>query len=66
MFSADLKLSENPVLGNWNISVTVHGQTYSKSIEVAEYILPNFIVDVKVPKHVTFREKTLSIAVDTR
>ncbi|ERL86830.1 hypothetical protein D910_04233 [Dendroctonus ponderosae] len=66
VFSDELKLSESPVLGNWNISVTVHGQTYSKSVEVAQYILPKFVVDVKVPKHITFRDNTLSIAVDTR
>ncbi|XP_050306884.1 CD109 antigen [Anthonomus grandis grandis] len=66
VFSGDLKLSESPVLGNWNISVTIHGQTYSKSFEVAGYILPKFVVDINVPKHITFKEKTLSIAIDTR
>ncbi|CAG9766032.1 unnamed protein product [Ceutorhynchus assimilis] len=66
VFSGDLKLSDNPVLGNWNISVTIHGQSYAKSIQVAEYILPKFVVEVKVPQHVTFREKTLPVAIDTR
>ncbi|XP_030765290.1 CD109 antigen [Sitophilus oryzae] len=66
VFSDEIKLSESPVLGNWNISVTIHGQTYSKSVEVAEYILPKFIVDIDVPKHVTFREKILPVAIDTR
>ncbi|KAL1497123.1 hypothetical protein ABEB36_008133 [Hypothenemus hampei] len=66
VFSGELKLSDSPVLGVWNISVTIHGQTYSKSIEVAEYILPKFVVDVNVPKHITFRENILRVAIDTR
>ncbi|XP_066246674.1 thioester-containing protein 1 allele R1-like [Euwallacea similis] len=66
VFSGNLQLSASPVLGNWNISVTIHGQTYTKQIEVAEYVLPKFVVDIKVPKHITFRERALPIAIDTR
>ncbi|XP_076256034.1 thioester-containing protein 3 isoform X1 [Rhynchophorus ferrugineus] len=66
VFSNEIKLSDSPVLGNWNISVNIHGQTYNKSIEVAEYILPKFIIDINVPKHLTFRERTLPVAIDTR
>ncbi|CAG9853917.1 unnamed protein product [Phyllotreta striolata] len=66
VFTGELKLSDQPVLGNWNISVTVHGQTYHKTIEVAEYILPKFIVDVESPKHITFKENIIRAKIDTR
>lgn len=66
VFSGELKLSDSPVLGRWNISVTIHGQTYTKPVEIAEYVLPKFVVDVQVPRHITFRDKTLPIAIETR
>lgn len=62
----ELKLSDSPVLGNWNISVTIHGQTYNKTIEVAEYVYPKFIVDIKTPKHITFKENLIPVHIDTR
>ena len=32
------------MLGNWNISVNVNGQIFTKAFQVAEYILPKFQV----------------------
>ncbi|CAH1108875.1 unnamed protein product [Psylliodes chrysocephalus] len=66
VFTGELKLSDKPVLGNWNISVTIHGQTYHKTIEVAEYILPKFIVNIDSPKHITFKQNTIRAKIDTR
>lgn len=66
VFSGDLKLSENPVLGTWNISVVIHGQTYNKAIEVAEYVLPKFMVNIQTPKHVTFKENVITVNIDTK
>ncbi|EFA04694.1 CD109 antigen-like Protein [Tribolium castaneum] len=66
VFTGEVKLSESPVLGNWNISVKIHGQTFSKSIEVAEYILPKFIVNIQAPKHMTFKENVLVANIQTQ
>ncbi|CAH0556688.1 unnamed protein product [Brassicogethes aeneus] len=66
VFTGELKLSESPVLGNWNISVTIHGQTYSKNVEVADYVLPKFMVDIQAPKHVTFRDNIILVNIDTK
>ncbi|KAJ3654530.1 hypothetical protein Zmor_013712 [Zophobas morio] len=66
VFTGEIGLSESPVLGNWNISVTVHGQTFSKSVEVAEYIVPKFMVNIQAPKHMTFKENVLTVNVQTQ
>lgn len=59
VFTGELQLSKNLVLGNWHISVTIHGQTFNKTIEVAEYILPKFLINIQAPKHMTFKENIL-------
>ncbi|XP_054284946.1 CD109 antigen-like isoform X2 [Macrosteles quadrilineatus] len=56
VYSGELELSSSPVLGDWNISVSVAGQSFSQSFQVAEYILPKFEVTVDVPKHATFKD----------
>ena len=50
MFAGNLELSDRPVLGNWNISLEVNGQTFSKTFQVAEYILPKF--QVRPPRYI--------------
>jgi hypothetical protein len=44
VFAGSLELSDRPVLGNWNISLLVNGQPFSRSFQVAEYVLPKFQV----------------------
>ncbi|XP_068084683.1 CD109 antigen isoform X2 [Anabrus simplex] len=56
VFSAELQLSESPVLGDWTIVVTALDQTFSKSFHVAEYVLPKFEVTVDIPPHATFKD----------
>ncbi|KAL3282733.1 hypothetical protein HHI36_005903 [Cryptolaemus montrouzieri] len=56
VYSDNFKLSKNPVLGNWNISVGIYGQVYYKDIQVARYILPGFRIDVETKEHITFKE----------
>ncbi|KAJ8921010.1 hypothetical protein NQ315_015806 [Exocentrus adspersus] len=66
VFTGDVKLSSSPVLGNWNISVTIHGQTYNKTIEVAEYVLPKFIIDIQTAKHITFKENKITVDIEAK
>ncbi|XP_026469847.1 LOW QUALITY PROTEIN: CD109 antigen-like [Ctenocephalides felis] len=56
VFSGELQLSQNPVLGDWTIVATVMDQTFSKSVLVAEYVLPKFEVTVDAPQHTTFKQ----------
>ena len=51
VFAASLKLSDSPVMGDWNITVDVSGQLFHQSFLVAEYILPKFDVEVTVPEY---------------
>ncbi len=52
--SEELQLSEQPPLGDWSITVDVQGQRYSKTFTVAEYVLPTFAVDVRLPPYATY------------
>merc|ERR1719334_599190 len=56
VWAGSLEISPKPVLGNWNITVDVNGQMFSKAFQVAEYILPKFQVDVDIPIYATFAD----------
>ncbi|XP_017784771.1 PREDICTED: CD109 antigen-like [Nicrophorus vespilloides] len=60
VYGDELQLSESPVLGNWNISVVVHEQIFNKTFQVAEYIVPKYLIHIDVPKHITFQENILT------
>nr|XP_022900872.1 CD109 antigen-like [Onthophagus taurus] len=59
VFNAEVRLSNSPVLGNWNITVVVQGQTYTKRILIAEYVLPKFLLKIDAPNHVSFQENII-------
>ena len=44
VWAGSVDLADKPVMGNWNISVDVNGQIFTKSFQVAEYVLPKFQV----------------------
>ncbi|OQR78344.1 CD109 antigen-like [Tropilaelaps mercedesae] len=52
----EFELSDSPVLGDWTLHCEVLGQKFSKSFQVAEYVLPTFQVKVELPKYVTYNE----------
>ncbi|XP_072395001.1 thioester-containing protein 1 allele R1-like [Diabrotica undecimpunctata] len=66
VFTGEVNLGQHPVLGKWNISVEIHGQTYHKSIEVVEYILPKFMVNIDSQRHVTFKDNVIRAKIDTK
>lgn len=66
IFTGELMLSKSPVLGDWNISVTIHGQTFHKTIQVVSYVLPKFLVDIQTKKHVTFSENVIVATVNSQ
>ena len=63
VFAGQLELAETLVMGDWNITVDVSGQLFSKSFQVAEYVLPKFRVDVDLPDFGTFGETTTTAIV---
>ncbi|XP_049951328.1 CD109 antigen-like isoform X5 [Schistocerca serialis cubense] len=66
VFSGELQLSESPVLGDWNIVVNVLDQTFSKTFQVAEYVLPKFEVTIDVPPYVTFKNSKVAAVVHAK
>uniref|UniRef100_A0A8D8UYD5 TEP1-F n=1 Tax=Cacopsylla melanoneura TaxID=428564 RepID=A0A8D8UYD5_9HEMI len=66
VFSADLQLSKQPVLGDWNITINVLDQKFTKKFTVAEYVLPKFEVNVNVPQHATFKDSKIPITVTAK
>lgn len=43
----------------------INGQQYNKTIEVANYIFPKFVIDIQAPKHITFSENILTAHIQT-
>ncbi|KAB7494034.1 Antigen, partial [Armadillidium nasatum] len=66
VFSGEIPLSEEPVLGQWNITVDVLGQKTVASVLVAEYVLPKFEVEVDLPKYATFDDREIVATVKAR
>ncbi|CAG9566895.1 unnamed protein product [Danaus chrysippus] len=66
LFSNELLLADEPALGQWTIQVEVKGQKYSKHVMVADYVLPKFQMNMKVPKEVLFSEGRFNINVTAR
>lgn len=66
VYSGEILLSQEPVLGNWNITVDVLGQTTTASVLVAEYILPKFEVEVNLPKYAVFDDEEIVATVTAR
>nr|BAR45599.1 thioester-containing protein 2 [Epanerchodus sp. RS-2014] len=66
VFSGSLQLSDQPVLGNWNITVFVSDQQYTKSFTVMEYVLPTYEVTVQLPPYATFNDTSVVATVTAR
>eukprot|EP00094_Tigriopus_californicus_P007480 TCALIF_07202-PA protein Name:"Similar to CUBN Cubilin (Canis familiaris)" AED:0.20 eAED:0.21 QI:0/0.76/0.57/0.97/0.85/0.88/35/0/3998 len=54
VFAGEIQLADSVVMGDWNITVDVNGQMFSKNFLVAEYVLPKFGVDIELPDFGTF------------
>nr|XP_045619400.1 CD109 antigen-like isoform X4 [Procambarus clarkii] len=66
VWSGELQLADEPVLGRWNITVDVLGQTTSRAITVAYYVLPKFEVIVSLPQYATFDQKEMVATVEAK
>lgn len=55
-----LKLSEHANLGDWSIIVEINNELVArKHVRLAEYTLPKFSVDVKLPKYATYNKSNI-------
>ncbi|XP_031828991.1 thioester-containing protein 1 allele R1 isoform X2 [Nomia melanderi] len=63
IFNGEIELSESPVLGTWKITANIGDQIFDKEFEVAEYVLPNFEVNIVAPKHFTFKDSKITATV---
>lgn len=66
IFNGELELSQSPVLGDWEIVALIGNQTFSKGVQVAEYVLPKFEVTVDSPNHATFKEGKITVIVHAK
>lgn len=66
VFSNELQLSTDPVLGKWNLVVDVDGKTENKNFDVEEYVLPKFEVIVKPERHSTFKDGKITASIETK
>ncbi|SPP79668.1 CD109 antigen isoform X2 [Drosophila guanche] len=64
VYSGELQLSEQPVLGTWQIAVSVDGDgSETKTFEVDKYVLPKFEVIVEAPKDVAVQDKVIKATI---
>ncbi|XP_043065283.1 CD109 antigen isoform X3 [Drosophila ficusphila] len=64
VYSGELQLSEQPVLGTWKISVSVDGvNRETKSFEVDKYVLPKFEVVVDTAKDVVLADNVIKATI---
>lgn len=56
VYANDLELSDYPKFGEWSVEVEVMDETYKRTFEVVEYILPKFVVDINTDKHVIYKD----------
>ncbi|XP_032591779.2 CD109 antigen [Drosophila grimshawi] len=64
IYTGQLQLSEQPVLGTWNIVVTLADETAeTKSFEVAKYVLPKFEVIVESAKDVAIQDGVIKATI---
>lgn len=66
VFSSELQLSSAPVLGKWTINCKALGETVTKDIEVAEYVLPKFEVTVDAYRHSTFKDGKITATIRSK
>ncbi|XP_044316281.1 CD109 antigen-like isoform X7 [Drosophila rhopaloa] len=64
VYSGELQLSEQPVLGTWKISVSVDGDSReTKSFDVDKYVLPKFEVIVDTAKDVVQADNVIKATI---
>lgn len=64
VYTGELQLSEQPVLGTWKVAVNVDGETReTKSFEVDKYVLPKFEVKIDTAKDVVAADNLIKATI---
>nr|BAR45594.1 thioester-containing protein 1 [Niponia nodulosa] len=66
IFSGELQLSDQPVLGDWVINAQANGSSATKAVTVEEYVLPKFEVTVRPPALAIFNDSEIIVGVDAK
>jgi len=66
VFASELALSDQPILGDWNITAVVSGHSFTKVFQVAEYVLPKFEVSIDLPPFLTFNASKMVATVKAK
>jgi len=53
-------------MGDWKITISVADQTFTKTFQVAEYVLPKFEVTIDAPEHATFKDSKVVATVKAK
>ncbi|XP_035230525.1 CD109 antigen-like, partial [Stegodyphus dumicola] len=61
--SAEFKLADRPVFGDWSVHVDIEGQKFQKPFTVAEFILPTYEVHIELPSYATYNNSYVTIIV---
>ncbi|XP_059169325.1 CD109 antigen-like [Physella acuta] len=66
VFTQELTLSSQPVLGDWKVVVEAGTMKEEKSFTVAEYVLPQFEVEVIMPSYVLTSDSDVMFTVKSK
>lgn len=66
VFTNELQLSSDPVLGKWSLTVETDGKKEVKNFDVEEYVLPKFEVIVTPEPRVTFKDGKIVASIETK
>nr|XP_022294895.1 CD109 antigen-like [Crassostrea virginica] len=61
-----LEIDSKPVLGDWNIRITAHGNSVEKTFAIGKYVLPKFEVKVELPSIVLTSDDSITGIVSAR
>ncbi|XP_037051859.1 CD109 antigen-like [Bradysia coprophila] len=59
VFTSEIQLSELPILGTWQFKANIGKDSKTKSVDVAEYVLPKFQVDIDCPTEFSVKDGTI-------
>ncbi|XP_037033233.1 CD109 antigen-like [Bradysia coprophila] len=63
VFCGDYQLSDAPSFGDWQIKATIGDQVKTFKLQVAEYVLPKFTVEIESPDYFICDDEKFSVSI---
>ncbi|XP_037033232.1 CD109 antigen-like [Bradysia coprophila] len=63
VFCGDYQLSDAPSFGDWQIKATIGDQVKTFKLQVAEYVLPKFTVEIESPDYFIRDDEKFSVSI---